>query len=102
METVLHIIIEPNFMGIGVGIGVGQWKHTITARRKVQVLFCSHITVKTKTLMAHFSYLGNLVNTCLTFAFSALQTSHEYSISSDLKYTSSMSWRSIFDLSLKI
>ena len=33
VETVLHIIIEPNFIGIGigigVGIGVGQWKHTI-------------------------------------------------------------------------
>ena len=25
VETVLHIIIEPNFIGIGVGIGVGQW-----------------------------------------------------------------------------
>ena len=25
MESVLHIIIEPNF----IGIGVGQWKHTI-------------------------------------------------------------------------
>ena len=33
VETVLHIFIEPNFigigMGVGVGIGVGQWKHTI-------------------------------------------------------------------------
>ena len=33
VETVLHIIIEPNFIGIGirigVGIGVGQWRHTI-------------------------------------------------------------------------
>ena len=33
VETVLHIIIEPNFIGIGngigVGIGVGQWKCTI-------------------------------------------------------------------------
>ena len=31
VETVLHIFIEPNFigigMGVGVGIGVGQWKH---------------------------------------------------------------------------
>ena len=31
VETILHIIIEPNFIGIGIGIGVGQWKHTITA-----------------------------------------------------------------------
>ena len=35
IETVLHIIIEPNFIGIGIGvgagIGVGQCKHTITA-----------------------------------------------------------------------
>ena len=32
VETVLHIIIEPNFIGIGIGVGfgVGQWKHTIT------------------------------------------------------------------------
>ena len=34
VETVLHIFIEPNFIGIrigvGVGIGVGQWKHTIS------------------------------------------------------------------------
>ena len=33
VETVLHIIIEPNFIGIGigigVGIGVGQGKHTM-------------------------------------------------------------------------
>ena len=33
VETVLHIFVEPNFIGIGigvsVGIGVGQWKHTI-------------------------------------------------------------------------
>ena len=33
VETVLHIITEPNFIGIGngigVGIGVGQWKCTI-------------------------------------------------------------------------
>ena len=33
VETVLHIIIEHNFIGIGIGIGVGiwigQWKHTI-------------------------------------------------------------------------
>ena len=33
VETVLHIFIEPNFIGIrigvSVGIGVGQWKHTI-------------------------------------------------------------------------
>ena len=38
VETVLHIIIEPNFIGIGVGIGVGQWKHTITT--KFTVYFC--------------------------------------------------------------
>ena len=30
VETVLHIIIEPNFIGISVGIGVGQWNHTMT------------------------------------------------------------------------
>ena len=31
METVLLIIIEPNFIGIEIsgGIGIGQWKHTI-------------------------------------------------------------------------
>ena len=29
VETVLHIIIESNFIGISVGIGFGQWKHTI-------------------------------------------------------------------------
>ena len=33
VETILHIFIETNFIGIeigvGVGIGVGQWKHTI-------------------------------------------------------------------------
>ena len=33
VETVLHIFIEANFIGIrigvSIGIGVGQWKHTI-------------------------------------------------------------------------
>ena len=33
VETLLHIIIEPNFIGIGIrigiGMGIGQWKHTI-------------------------------------------------------------------------
>ena len=37
VETVLHIFIKPNFIGIrigvGVGIGVGQWKHTIKGER---------------------------------------------------------------------
>ena len=35
VETVLHITIKPNSigvgLGVGVGIGVGQWKHTITS-----------------------------------------------------------------------
>ena len=35
VETVLHIFIEPNFIGIGIGVSVGigvvQWKHTIRA-----------------------------------------------------------------------
>ena len=29
VETVLHIFIEANFIGVGVGIRVGQWIHTI-------------------------------------------------------------------------
>ena len=36
VETVLHILIEANFIGIGIGvsvrIGVRQWKHTITRK----------------------------------------------------------------------
>ena len=34
VETVLHIFIEANFIGIRIGVGigivVGQWKHTIS------------------------------------------------------------------------
>ena len=40
VETVLHIIIESNFIGIGVGIGVGQWKHTIRGTRFLNVNYC--------------------------------------------------------------
>ena len=38
VETVLHIIIEPNFIGvrigISVGIEVGQWKDTIRNNKR--------------------------------------------------------------------
>ena len=41
VETVLHIFIEANFIGIrigvGIGIGVEQWKHTI---RYVSLRLC--------------------------------------------------------------
>ena len=44
VETLLHICIEPNFIGIGigisVGIGVGQWKHTIKA---AEFVFYNHL-----------------------------------------------------------
>ena len=36
VETVLYIIIEPNF--IGIGIGVGQWKRTITLRETKRIV----------------------------------------------------------------
>ena len=39
VETVLHIFIEANFIGIrigvSVGIGVGQWKHNIIPETNV-------------------------------------------------------------------
>ena len=43
VERVLHIFIEPNFIGIGIGVGVGievgQWKHTnMGNKRAVRIL----------------------------------------------------------------
>ena len=46
VETILRVIIEPNFIGIGigsgVGIGVGQWKHTIKVPLKCMVSLVYH------------------------------------------------------------
>ena len=63
VETVLHIFIEANFIGIrigvGIGIGVGEWKHTITS--VLPIAFCSNVICQCRRIDFGLSNMATLV-----------------------------------------